>query len=215
MITTNAKPENTAVAYALSKAAKRELLRFTYKKTGKVKGGQVFGDDLRVYTLKVCDYGALVEQSKVVLAGLTDARLAEIAAAGHQGYDSRKKTASLVPVTLEMLITARDKMIQKLDEDNTATTSGTKQEHYEPLLVGDTAVNCCRVYIGDKKPESVGDVYISGVCIDSETLVKGAVDPNAKAPRRMAQTVANNLVGALLPHNKWVTFKVTNDFNLI
>ena len=213
-LTTNARPEAIAQAFALSRAVGRKTLTFTYKKSGKVKGGQVFGDDLRLYTLKVVDYGQLVEESKEILEKMTDADCAELAL-GKQGYESRKKTAALVPVTTEMVIDARDAILAKLDVWNQSQGSNTKQEHYEALVVNETPVNCCRVYVGDKKPEDVGSVYISGVCVDSETLVKGAVDPNAKAPRRLVTTVAKSVVEALLPHTKWTTFKVSNGFNLI
>lgn len=214
LITSNCSPEHLAQAFALSRAVGRKTLTFTYKKSGTVKGGQIFGDDLRLYTLKIVDYGQLVEESKAILRNLSDADCANLIA-GAEGYDSRKKTASLVPVTAEMVIAARDEMLLKLDTAGDTSNSSTKQDHYEPLTVNDKVVNCCRVYVGDNKPEDVGSVYISGVCIDSETLVEGAKDPNASAPRSLVETVAKNLVGKLLPHNKWVTFKVSNGFNLI
>ncbi len=213
-LTTNANPESVAQAFALSRAVGRKTLTFTYKKSGKIKGGVVYGDDLRLYTLKIVDYGSLVEDSKAILRGLTDQDCANLIA-GAEGYDSRKKTANLVPVTPEMVIAARDEMLLKLDTAGDTSNSSTKQEHYEALVVNDSVVNCCRVYVGDKKPADVGSVYISGVCVDSETLVEGAKDPNAKEPRRLVGTVAKNLVGKLLPHNQWVTFKVSNGFNLI
>lgn len=213
-LTSNANPESIAQAFALSRAVGRKTLTFTYKKSGKVKGGQIFGDDLRLYTLKIVNYGDLVEESKTILRNLSDEDCAALIG-GAEGYDSRKKTAALVPVTVDMVIAARDEMLLKLDTAGDTSNSSTKQEHYEPLVVNDKTVNCCRVYIGDKKPADVGSVYISGVCVDSETLVEGAKDPNAKAPRRLVTTVAKNLVGKLLPHNQWVTFKVSNGFNLI
>lgn len=213
-LTSNANPESLAQAFALSRAVGRKTLTFTYKKSGTVKGGQIFGDDLRLYTLKIVNYGDLVEESKAILRGLTDEDCANLIG-GAEGYDSRKKTASLVPVTVDMVIAARDEMLLKLDGAGDAANSSTKQDHYEALVVNDKVVNCCRVYIGDKNPADIGSVYISGICIDSETLVEGAVDPNASAPRRLVGTVAKGLIEKMLPHTKWVTFKVSNGFNLI
>jgi len=213
-LTSNANAESIGQAFALSRAVGRKTLTFTYKKSGKVKGGQVFGDDLRLYTLKITDYGTLVEGSKEILSNLTDADCIKLAE-GAEGYDSRKKTALLVPVTAEMVIAARDEMLLKLDASNDSSGSDTKQDHYEALVVNALVIPSCRVYVGEKKPADIGSVYISGVCVDSETLVEGSKDPNAKAPRRQVGTVAKNLVGKLLPHNRWVTFKISNGFNLI
>lgn len=213
MLTANCSNENLAQAFALSRAVGRKTLTFTYQKSGKVKGGKVFGDDLKLYTLKIVDYGALVEESKEILKNLTDADCAALVA-GAEGYDSRKKTANLVPVTPEMVIAARDEILEKLDEGNNSAGSNTKQEHYEPLTVNGKPVNCCRVYCGANTAKT-GDLYISGICVDSETLVEGNKDPNAKAPRRLVGTVAKNLIGKLLPHNQWVTFKISNQFALI
>ena len=218
-----------ATAAALAEARNGTFTGLITTKRGKVVGGTLYGDDtVHAVIITGFSYMGLVERSLAKLQAMSAADLAALVADGREGYDSRKKTASLVALTQADYVAARDALVASFQKTLAGTNSATTDHVYESLQVlhddgtvesvrGARVYRCvasdpnheckCRDCSGDKRAPVDGQVNLSGLLIGSKVITAAANGPKPAARSGVA-TVAKNALRSRLPISRYVSYRL-------
>jgi len=165
------------------------MITFKYQKTGNTVNDTVYGNDLVEYTIVQQDYTQVKQSNIEALQGITEEDLTSIIE-GLQGYDSRKKTASLVPATLDL---AKEIVVGML--------VGLKKEadtDKAPLYVFDGCVDINDQEVEVRKYNGTNDklmgTHIVQGYVQSRTVLEQGLKEPKKVKRSLIQTVIKDAI---------------------
>ena len=139
-----------------------------YQKTGKKVAGQVYGNDNVNVTLSVISYQQVLKED---LEKLKAANLIELLKDNkYTAFESRKKDAKQIPITLPDFQTALQSLIDSKERALSKLSDGSEEDpRYE------------YVEAGIKKSISSSDMYVHGVIISEEYNFKAERPPRSKS----------------------------------
>lgn len=182
-------------------------ITFSYRKPAETVNGESVTNNRVLYILDTLDYYSAVETSKIILSKINEDDLVNLVQ-GVEGYESRKKTASVVPATVDMAKQAVVDLLVSLDKTGTDKRKPIYAETDKVLTIGNNSYPLLE-YIGTNT--NLNGYYIRGQVVERVVLDEGT--KTYKETRSMVTTNVKKAISRKLPHNNIYTFKVDNIVN--